>query len=67
MAKKRIVTVLTDYGTRDGYVASIHGVLLSHAPDVELAVHLGRACDVLGLAVGDKVSARYLDRTEALQ
>lgn len=39
MAKKRIVTMLTDYGTRDGYVASIHGVLLSHAPDVEV-VHV---------------------------
>lgn len=31
-----IVTLLTDFGTADGYVAQVKGVLLSHAPDVTL-------------------------------
>jgi S-adenosylmethionine hydrolase len=31
-----IVTLLTDFGTADGYVAEIKGVLLSQAPDVAL-------------------------------
>lgn len=34
MAKKRIVTLLTDFGTRDGYAASMKGVLLSSPADV---------------------------------
>lgn len=31
-----IVTLLTDFGTSDGYVAQIKGAILSHAPDVTL-------------------------------
>ncbi len=30
---KQIVTVMTDFGTKDGYVGSMKGVLLSRAPD----------------------------------
>lgn len=33
---RRIVTLLTDFGTADGYVAQMKGVILSHAPDVSL-------------------------------
>ena len=32
----RIVTLLTDFGTADGYVAELKGVLLASAPDVQL-------------------------------
>lgn len=32
----RIITLLTDYGTADGYVAELKGVLLSQAPDATL-------------------------------
>lgn len=31
-----IVTLLTDFGTADGYVAQMKGVLLSHAPDISI-------------------------------
>ncbi len=31
-----IVTLLTDFGTADGYVAEMKGVLLSHAPELAL-------------------------------
>ena len=31
-----IVTLLTDFGTADGYVAEMKGVLLTHAPDATL-------------------------------
>ena len=31
-----IITLLTDFGTADGYVGEMKGVLLSHAPDVQL-------------------------------
>jgi S-adenosylmethionine hydrolase len=33
---RRIITLTTDFGTADGYVGEIKGVLLSRAPDVEL-------------------------------
>jgi S-adenosyl-L-methionine hydrolase (adenosine-forming) len=36
MAKQTIVTFLTDFGTQDGYAASMKGVLLSMAPSVRL-------------------------------
>src|SRR3954466_16114576 len=32
----RIVTLLTDFGTVDGYVAEMKGVILSSAPDVTI-------------------------------
>ena len=31
-----IVTLLTDFGTADGYVAEMKGVLLAHAPEAQL-------------------------------
>ena len=31
-----IITLLTDFGTADSYVAEMKGVLLSRAPDVAL-------------------------------
>ena len=34
MAKQHIVTLLTDFGTRDGYVASMKGVMLSIAENI---------------------------------
>lgn len=33
---RRIITLLSDFGTADGYVAEMKGVLLSLAPDAEL-------------------------------
>jgi hypothetical protein len=33
---RRIVTLITDFGTADGYVAELKGVLLSGAPDVTI-------------------------------
>jgi len=33
---RRIITLLTDFGTADGYVAEMKGVLLSLAPDAEV-------------------------------
>jgi S-adenosylmethionine hydrolase len=31
-----IITLITDFGTADGYVGEVKGVLLSHAPDAEI-------------------------------
>lgn len=36
MDARRIVTLLSDFGTRDGYVAAMKGVVLSAAPDARL-------------------------------
>jgi len=36
MAKKRIITLLSDFGTADGYVAAMKGVLLARAGDVHV-------------------------------
>src|SRR4051794_31200451 len=33
---RRIITLTTDFGTADGYVGEMKGVLLSRAPDVNL-------------------------------
>ena len=33
----RIITLLTDFGTADGYVGEMKGVLLSGAPDATIA------------------------------
>lgn len=34
--QKKIVTLLTDFGTKYGYIGSIKGILKSHDPDVEI-------------------------------
>ena len=31
-----IITLTTDFGTADGYVGEVKGVLLSHAPDADI-------------------------------
>lgn len=49
-----IVTLLTDFGTEDYYVAAVKGVLLARAPGVEL-VDVGHE-----LAVGDVEGAAWL-------
>jgi len=36
MAKRKIITLLTDFGTRDGYVAAIKGVLLAQDDDLRV-------------------------------
>jgi len=36
MSSRPIVTLLTDFGTADGYVAEVKGVLLAQAPDVQV-------------------------------
>lgn len=50
MAKQTIVTLLTDFGTQDGYVASMKAVLLSMAPAVRVVdiTHEIRLNDILG-------------------
>lgn len=64
MTTPAIVTLLTDFGTADGYVAEVKGVVLTHAPGVTVvdAGHevppgdVGRAARALG---------RYWDRFPA--
>ncbi|MCB9314528.1 MAG: SAM-dependent chlorinase/fluorinase [Lewinellaceae bacterium] len=36
MAKKPIITLTTDFGTRDYYAGALKGALLRHSPDVQL-------------------------------
>ena len=36
VAMRRLVTLLTDFGTADGYVGEMKGVLLSLAPDADV-------------------------------
>ncbi len=58
---RRIVTLLTDFGTADGYVAEMKGVILSAAPEVALVdvSHDVAAHDVEG---GRLAIARYWRR-----
>jgi len=48
----RIVTLLTDFGTRDGYVAEVKGVLLAGAPGIQVVdlAHDLEPGDVAGAA-----------------
>jgi hypothetical protein len=49
-----VITLLTDFGTADSYVAEVKGVLLTHAPDAVLV-------DVTHeVAAGDVFAAQYL-------
>lgn len=50
---RRIITLLTDFGTADGYVAEVKGVLLSAVPDADL---VDLAHDI---AAGDVAAAAY--------
>ena len=36
-AMRPLITLLTDFGTADGYVAEMKGVILSHAPEATVA------------------------------
>ncbi|MFL5579133.1 MAG: S-adenosyl-l-methionine hydroxide adenosyltransferase family protein [Gemmatimonadaceae bacterium] len=61
---RRIITLLTDFGTADGYVAEMKGVLLTHAPD---AVVVDVAHDVApqDVEAGRLALARYWRRFPA--
>ena len=58
MSSGPIITLLTDFGTRDSYVAEVKGVLLTRAPDAVLV-------DVTHeIPPGDVLAAQYvLERT----
>ncbi len=47
---RRFLTLTTDFGTRDTYVAAVKGVVLSHAPDVQIldVTHEIEPQDVVG-------------------
>ena len=56
-----IITLLTDYGSSDAYVAELKGVLLSTAPEARL-VDVSHA-----LAPGDIRAAAYIVGRTSLQ
>jgi len=61
MAKQRLVTLLTDFGTRDPYVAAMKGVILSRCPQAQVVdiSHDIPPQDVLAGAVVLGQTARY--------
>ena len=58
---RSIVTLLTDFGTADGYVAELKGVLLSHAPAVAL-IDAGHDVPPHDVELGRLALARYWRR-----
>ncbi|HUS48501.1 MAG TPA: SAM-dependent chlorinase/fluorinase [Phycisphaerae bacterium] len=61
MAKQRLVTLLTDFGTRDPYVAAMKGVILSACPHAQVVdiSHDIPPQDVLAAAVVLAQATRY--------
>lgn len=57
----RVITLLTDFGTADGYVAEMKGVLISKAPDVAL-VDLAHDLPVHDVTFARLTVARYWRR-----
>ena len=55
------ITLLTDFGTADGYVAELKGVLVSHAPGVPI-VDLSHDIPPQDIAFGRLTVARYWKR-----
>ena len=58
---RRIVTLLTDFGTADGYVAEMKGVILSAAPEVAL-VDVTHDVSAQDVECGRLALARYWRR-----
>jgi S-adenosylmethionine hydrolase len=56
-----IITLLTDFGTADGYVAEMKGVILSHAPEAQL-VDLSHELPPQDVEAGRLAVARYWRR-----
>ena len=56
-----IVTLLTDFGTADGYVGEVKGVLLSHCPDA-VVVDISHDVPAHDVEVGRLTLARYWRR-----
>ena len=59
-----IVTLLTDFGTADGYVAEVKGVILAHTPDAEL-VDVTHEVTPQDVEAGRLALARYWRRFPA--
>jgi adenosylmethionine-8-amino-7-oxononanoate aminotransferase len=64
MASKRIITLTTDFGTADGYVASMKGVILSASTDIRIVdvTHGVPPGDILTHPRGFLASLRELTR-----
>src|ERR671933_2554401 len=56
-----VVTLLTDFGTADGYVAEMKGVILSHAPEAQV-VDLTHDVPPQDVEAGRLAVARYWRR-----
>ncbi len=59
--KKKIITLLTDFGTRDGYIGAVKGVIKRINPQAEIVdvTHEVESYDVLGAAFALDNSYRY--------
>ncbi len=58
---ERIVAIISDYGLRDHYVGTVHGVIKSAAPEVQIVdiTHYIRPFDVVDAALKLKWSYKY--------
>ena len=61
MTMRPLVTLLTDFGTRDGYVAEMKGVILAHAPDANV-VDVSHEVPPQDVDAGRLALARYWRR-----
>ena len=62
--KKKIITLLTDFGTRDGYVGAVKGVIKRINPQAEIVdvTHEVESYDVLGAAFALNNCYRYFPK-----
>jgi S-adenosylmethionine hydrolase len=61
LMERKIITLLTDFGTRDGYIGAVKGVIKRINPEVEIVdvTHDVESYDVLGAAFVLENSYRY--------
>ena len=55
---RRVVTLLTDFGTADGYVAEVKGTILSRAPEAVL-IDISHDVTAHDVEAGRLALARY--------
>lgn len=62
--RKKIITLLTDFGTKDGYIGAVKGVIKRINPQAEIVdiTHDVNSYDVLGAAFALNNSYRYFPR-----
>jgi S-adenosylmethionine hydrolase len=62
--KKKMITLLTDFGTRDGYIGAVKGVIRRINPEVEIVdiAHDIESYDVLGAAFALNNFYRYFPK-----